>query len=406
MKSRVFKPIGAGAAAGLLAAGLLGQRHAAAQLTLVMILLGVTSLGAPEAFRKCVGRLTARRQVRANGWMAALLTAVGAGVLWLAAPWLTGNLQLFEHVFPIYDWTLAELRWWIVTAAGLALTRCMTVAFDAAEDGLSAALAELLSGLAAGGSLVMFRNTASAPMACGTASLGLAGVVGAVGWLLRRRDGDGRAPARALCLFRDVPAALLRVMLYPAVFGAGFCLAGRAAGNVVTASLMSRGMSVPLLMGMLATELMRSAYRRDARESAPLAAAVTLAALAMAAGLAGYCWLLPETATPIDLRVVDRWVALKLMMELLLAAACGLGLYAARSWRTAAMVALTALAALLPVGGLVAAGVSTRTVRLAALAAAGLSAAAAACAEPDWRALHRQWRAARIRKRARRGLSR
>ena len=402
MKTRVFKPIGAGAAAGLVTAGLFGQRHAAARLALVMILLSATSLGAPEALRRCIGRLTARRQVRANGWMAALLTLVGAGLLWLAAPWLAENIQLFEHVFPVYSWTLTELRWWIAAAAALALTRCMTVTFDAAGDGLSVLLTELLSGLAVGGSLLMFRNTSHAPMACGIASLGLMAVVGMVGLSIRQRDGAAHPPMRALCLLRDVPAALVRELVYPAAFAAGFYLADHVSGNILLAAVMPQGMSIPLLMGMLAMELMRSAHRRDARESAPLAALVTLAAAMLAFCLAGYIWLLPETATPVDLHVMDRWVALKLAMQMLLAASCGLGLYVAKSWRTAAMVVLTALAALMPVGWLVMAGLSTRTVRLAVTATAGMSVLAATLAATDWAMLHRQWRAARIRRRAHR----
>jgi NADH:ubiquinone oxidoreductase subunit 4 (subunit M) len=76
MKRIVFKPIGLGAAAGMLLAGFFGMRHAAVRLLLCMILLGAVSLGAQEALRRTVGRLTAPKQVRANAWISALLTAI------------------------------------------------------------------------------------------------------------------------------------------------------------------------------------------------------------------------------------------------------------------------------------------------------------------------------------------
>lgn len=404
MRRHVFKPIGFGAAAGALAAGIFGQRHEAARLIFVMILLNAASLGAPEALRRCLGRLTARRQVRANAWTAAAMTAAGGGILLLLAPWLTSNFNFIEQMFPVYSWTLQELKFWIAAAAALAVVRILTLAFDAAGDRLSVVLTECLSFAAVAGSLLMFRNTNSGALACCAACAGLAAIAALIGFAFHRMEPKPvhAAPARPFALLRETPVALARTLLYPLLAAAVYVTRELPPGAKLLAALMPNGMSIPLLAGFALVELARTDYRRDAMESVPFRALAALGCFLAAAGLTAYALLLPESSSVVDVSLVHRLMSARFLQLLLASAAAALLIYAKASLRSLAMALLILLAAFAPIlVPLAVRETTSATLRWGHAAALLLTIFALLCAAPDWVQLRRQWRARKMRKKAR-----
>lgn len=406
MKRHTFKPIGFGAAAGALVAGLLGQRHEAVRLVFVMTLLNAVSIGAPEALRRCVGGLTARRQVRANAWTAAGMTAVGAGLLLWLAPWLTENFKIIEQMFPVHSWTRLELDCWIGAAAALAVVRILTVGFDAAGDRLSVVLTECLSFAVVAGSLLMTRNTSGGAKACVIACGGLAAVAALIGFVFHRMDARPvhAVPARPFVLLRRVPVALVRTLLYPLLISAVYMTRELPPGSKLLTALAPNGMSIPLLAGFALVELVRADCRRDAMESVPFRALIALGCFLVAAGLAGYAFLLPESSSVMDVRLVNRLMSARFVQLVLASGAAALVLYANAAPRGFAMILLLLLAAFAPMLAPLAAGETTSaTLRWGHAAALILAVSALCCAVPDWAQLMRRWKAEGVRRRARRG---
>lgn len=393
MKKTLFKPIGFGAAAGALAAGLLGQRHEAARLVFAMVLLNLASLGAPEALRRCTGRLTVRRQVRANAWIAAGMSLLGAAILFALSPWLTNRFDCIEKIFPVYSWTLPELRCWIAAALALSLVRILTVCFFAADDATSALLTEGLTFAAVGGSLLMFRNTSNGSRACAAACLFVLAITALIGLIFRKMDARRAQPSplRSFALLRDVPTALARTLLYPALVSGLFLLRNAPQSakllSILPDALVPDGMSIPLLFGNTLLECIRTDYRRDAAESAPFRAWTTLCALAMVGGLTAYAFLLPNSAAVLDVRLSKRLASARIMQLTLASFFSMLLLYARLTPRTVAQLLLILAAAVTPI---LIPEFSTDLLRLAHAASAILVFAAALFALPDWIERHRR----------------
>lgn len=405
MKKTLFKPIGFGAAAGALTAGLLGQRHEAARLVFVMALLNLVSLGAPEALRRCTGRLTVRRQVRANAWIAAAMSLIGAAILYALAPWLTNHFDCIEQIFPVYSWTVCELRCWIAAALSLSLVRILTACFSAADDAASAFLTEALAFAAVSGSLLMFRETSLGATACAAACALLLAVTALIGLIFRKMDARPAQPAplRPFALVRDVPSALARTLVYPALVAALYMLRSlpkqTALLSVLPSALVPDGMSVPLLFGNAMLECVRTDYRRDAAESAPFRAWTTLFSLLMVAILTAYAFLLPNSAAVVDTRLSNRLASARMMQLTLASAASMLLIYARLSPRTIVQILLILAACATPI---VIPELSSANLRLAHAASAILTLAAALFALPDWIERRRRRKFQKIRARANR----
>lgn len=403
MRKRVFEPVGVGVALGALIAALLGQRHNAVRLIFALILLAPFTLGAPEALRRAAGRLTSRSEVDFNIATAIPVTVLfGHFVLPYFAPLLVQNLGQIQRFFPVYDFTVDEIRDWLDAAVMLTLARCACVYFSSKGDRLSFFLTELLSGGAILTAMLLSLNTPDAAKYCMYASV-IPVVASFFVFPRRSRDSDEKTPPlrRAFQWLRDVPIALLRLLLFPLLAAAGTWLCGLVPASASIPPFFPEGLSLPVLIGFALCELPRSPFRRDG-EGFP--GWTALAALIVALAAAGYSlFAAPTTHAVVDVPLYQKLVAAKAELMVLLAMAAGLILYAKPNVRSILTIALLLLGAFSPIASPILAGALNHSTllwgALAALAAALLS---ALLYIPE---AQRQLRLARIRK-TRRAASR
>lgn len=395
MRKRVFEPVGVGVALGALIAALLGQRHNAVRLIFALILLAPFTLGAPEALRRAAGRLPSRGDVFANFAATMIVTGI-SGILILSyfAPVLVHNISQIQRFFPVYDFTLTEIKSWLAAAMLLTVTRCASAYFSAVRNRLSFLITELLSGGAILTAMLLSLNTPDAAEYCTYASF-LSMLVSCR--VLARDPEPGTKLSslrRAFQWLRDVPIALLRLLLFPLLAAAGTWLCGLVPASASIPPFFPEGLSLPVLIGFALCELPRSPFRRDGEGFAGWTA---LAALIVALVAAGYSLFAPATThAVVDVPLYQKLVAAKAELMVLLAMAAGLILYAKPNVRSILTIALLLFGAFSPIASPILAGALNHSTllwgALAALAAALLS---ALLYIPE---AQRQLRLARIRK--------
>lgn len=359
MQKARFLPYGFALPLAAMAAALGGAESAAVKLMAALLAMEVAALSAPDAFRRAAAGMVSRRKVAGCALLALLMTAVAAGVGQLCAPWIAGRSVV----------ELAEARWWLGAAAALAALRCAVEIFAAQGDMISAWLSDLLGGVVTAAALMIFYDDASRARACClsasgmlTLSLGIAAFFG-----------RGEKPQFSLGIFREVPTAWMRTLLYPAL-ACGMVAAG---GSFSVAGLLG---------GAAAALACRTTFRRSTTESAGFNVTVALLALLLGGLLASAeLFGIPTIGTDFGAFV---WLGLL----------SGLSLYGGLNARTcAAMLLMLAAAA-----GSAANGWSPEfyavPLRGAMLSAGGL--AAFCCMLPDLALLIRRGRANRIRKKA------
>lgn len=298
------KLCGFGVPLALLAAALCGQTELAAWLAVFHLAANLASLAAPDAFSRAAARLLSTKKVMGSLLIALLLTAIGAGALIFA----DSRLNLFTPSL-------------VAIGAVLTAIRCVEELFLSQGDLTSARLTDALTFIALTAGLLI---PGDKPLYClaGTgATLALSGIIAAG---FSRRE----LPRPNLANLREIPAALLRTALYPAL----------CAGMLVFSPTDWHPTAVVsgFLAGQILTESAKSTFRRDKFESAGLKIGVSVGILLSTAALAalGCIWYdLPLHQIP---------------AMLLLAAAAALLLYGPFDWETiaAAIVSLAAAAAI------------------------------------------------------------
>ena len=396
MRKRVFEPVGIGVALAALIAAFLGQRHNALRLIFALVVMAPFTLGAPEALRRTAGRLTSRLEVDFNMVTALAVTFIfGKFILPDFAPLLVQNLGQIQRFFPVHEFTADEIRHWLTAAALLTFTRCACVYFSSEGDRLSFFLTELLSGGAILTAMLLSLNTPDAAKYCKNASV-IPTVASCIVIDRRTPNSDEKLVSlrRIFQWLRDVPIALLRLLLFPLLAAAGMQLCGRIPSSSSIPALFPAGMSLPVLIGYALCELPRSPFRRDGEGFAGWTA---LAATVVALAAAGYSlFAAPTTHAVVDVPLYQKLIAAKVELMVLLAMATGLILYAKPNVRSILTIALLLLGAFSPIASPILAGALNHSTllwgALAALAAALLS---AALYIPE---AQRQLRLARIRK--------
>ena len=250
MRKRVFEPVGVGVALGALIAAFLGQRHNAVRLIFALILLAPFTLGAPEALRRTAGRLPSCGEVYANFAATIIVTGI-SGILILSyfAPVLVQNITQIQRFFPVYDFTLTEIKSWLAAAMLLTVTRCASAYFSAVRNRLSFLMTELLSGGAILTAMLLSLNTPDAAEYCAYASF-LSMLVSCR--VLARDPEPGTKLSslrRAFQWLRDVPIALLRLLLFPLLAAAGTWLCGLVPASASIPPFFPEGLSLPVLIG-------------------------------------------------------------------------------------------------------------------------------------------------------------
>ena len=403
MRKRVFEPVGVGVALGALIAAFLGQRLNAVRLIFALILLAPFTLGAPEALRHAAGRLPSRGEVYANFAATIIVTGI-SGILILSyfAPVLVQNITQIQRFFPVYDFTLTEIKSWLAAAMLLTVTRCASAYFSAVRNRLSFFMTELLSGSAILTAMLLSLNTPDAAKYCMYASV-IPMIASFFAFFRRSPDSDEKKVPlrRGFQWLRDVPIALLRLLLFPLLAAAGTWLCGLVPASASIPPFFPEGLSLPVLIGFALCELPRSPFRRDGEGFAGWTA---LAALIVALAATGYSlFAAPTTHAVVDVPLYQKLVAAKAELMVLLAMAAGLILYGKPNVRSILTIALLFLGAFSPIASPILAGALNHSTllwgALAALAAALLS---ALLYIPE---AQRQLRLARIRK-TRRAASR
>ena len=394
MRKRVFEPAGVGVMLGLLMAALLGQRHNALRLVFALIAAVPFTLGAPEALRRAVGQLTSRAELAGNARTAMLLALAGGAAAVCFAPVLVQNQVLIQQFFPIYDFALDEIQYWLGAAGALTVVRCASVCFAAEGDQLSFFLTELLGGGAMLTALMLTLNTPNAAEYCMYASLILMVVILLVARLHGRSEGSKIPWRRSFAWLRDVPAAWLRLLLFPLLAAAGMRLCAMVPASPSIPPLFPDGLSLPVLAGVLLSELPRSPFRRDGEG---FGAWTATAALAVALAAAGYSLLAPATThAMVDVPLYQKFVAAKAELMVLASMTSGLILYAKPNARSISTMILLLIAAAAPVLLPILAGALTHSTLLwGALTALAAALIAAALYLPE---ASRQLRLARIQK--------
>lgn len=353
-------PRGWGLPLGALIAAALGHAEAPAQLLVAHCGMSVATLGLPDALRQGCAELISKRRV-----LGSALIAIALSALLSAAALLSLGYRLFEPLSETYMWIAiagvavcarcagelfaADRKMWLAQAIEIAL--CAATLFWTAWGVRDRAIASDAPVYAAGG----------------LAAVAAASIPGVIG---------GR-PQADFRFMKHIPAALVRVMLFPAM-AVTLILLRAAFGLMTTAPLEI----VAIAAGMLVMELGRSTFRRSREESAGFL--VSMTALGAVFGIVGALTSLIPAAAVHSALTETPWM-------LVLSAGCGLALYANGGLRTVLAILLLMLAPFLPALWSFMPAVK-----------AALTIAAALLMIPEWKDLLRGMRANRIRRKARR----
>lgn len=321
----------------------------AALAVFTYLLISVASLGAADAFRCAAGKQLSTRKVMGSLILALLLVALGtAGAIY----------------------ALPDAMLMILCGGLLAAVRCTEELFASQGDLTSARVTDALSFIALSAALLIPGDT---PLYCCIAAGGTLIVGGTIAAGFSRRE----LPQLNGAIFREIPFALLRTVLYPALFlDAVWMLKLDASDPAILCGFFA---------GLMLIELAKTAARRGKEESAGLKIGVSVGILLISlAVFALGCY----------------WYGADLPMgvaALLLAAACALVMYAPVDWETiAAIVVMIAAVALTVIG------ISPDSGSFPLEIFIGPAAGIVLCLlmVRQWAQLFRQSRANRIRKRA------
>ena len=296
MKQRLRPGMIAVPAAALICA--LANRGGASLALAAAALCGIVlSLGAGGALRRASGKLTSRQRFLGAGICALCMAAFGAiagqALAWplfnglsgiaagglkdlglanadgqpLAAAWakLLGVAEEGGQMAP----DIAVLRAWLGAGAGFAAGQCVWAMLEGRG---SAKLAHAFDAVtfAALTCALLADGSAKSALACATGAL-LVGLIAIFAIELRSK---GERPRRSAAPLREIPAALARQLLYPAL--AALLIALQTG---FLEKPMGHALLIALLAGWTAVEFLRPAYRMERESSLTLRIAATYSAL-------------------------------------------------------------------------------------------------------------------------------
>ena len=340
MKQRLRPGMIAVPAAALICA--LANREGASLALAAAALCGIVlSLGAGGALRRASGKLTSRQRFLGAGICALCMAAFGA-IAGQALAW-----PLFDGLSGIAAGRLKDLG--LANANGQPLAAAWAKLLDAAEEGGQTApdIAVLRAWLGAGAGFaagqcvwamlegqgsaklahafdavtfaaltcaLLADGSAESALACATGAL-LVGLIAIFAIELRSK---GEHPRPSAAPLREIPAALARQLLYPAL--AALLIALQTG---LLEKPMGHALLIALLAGWTAVEFLRPAYRMERESSLTLRITATYSAL-----IVSIITLLWNILNPVS-HITDG-----IACAACLAAGCLLALSAVWEWRT------------------------------------------------------------------------
>ena len=209
------------------------------------------------------------------------------------------------------------------------IVRCFEELFVSQGDRFSAWLTDALSCIALTACLLIPMNDLVQAEVVLIVSAVLLLISGAIGLGFARRE----LPQLNRAIFKEIPAALLRTLLFPALWLAASVI---AAPHLLFDGSWTEGFYLPdftLPAGLIFMELAKSTFRRDKFESAGLKIGVVVSELVISLAIFAFFWFLPVYYTgPVSVIAV-----------MLLAGTCSMILYAPFDWESiaATLVMLT-----------------------------------------------------------------
>lgn len=330
MKQRLRPGMIAVPAAALICA--LANREGTSLALAAAALCGIVlSLGAGGALRRASGKLTSRQRFLGAGICALCMAAFGAiagqALAWplfdilsslanadgqpLAAAWakLLDAAEEGGQMAP----DITVLRAWLGAGAGFAAGQCVWAMLEGQG---SAKLAHAFDAVtfAALTCALLADGSAKSALACATGAL-LVGLIAIFAIELRSK---GERPRPSAAPLREIPAALTRQLLYPALAA---LLVALQTGFLEKP--MGHALLIALLAGWTAVEFLRPAYRMERESSLTLRIAATYSALIVS--IITLLWNILNPAS----RAADG-----IACAACLAAGCLLALSAVWEWRT------------------------------------------------------------------------
>lgn len=330
MKQRLRPGMIAVPAAALICA-LANREGASLALTAAALCGIVLSLGAGGALRRASGKLTSRQRFLGAGICALCMAAFGAiagqALAWplfdilsslananghpRAAAWvkLLGAAEEGGQTAP----DIAVLRAWLGAGAGFAAGQCVWAMLEGRGSAKLAHAFDAVT-LAALTCALLADGSAESALACATGAL-FVGLIAIFAIELRPK---GERPRPSAAPLREIPAALARQLLYPAL--AALLIALQTG---FLEKPMGHALLIALLAGWTAVELLRPAYRMERESSLTLRITATYSTLIVS--IITLLWNILNPAS----RAADG-----IACAACLAAGCLLALSAGWEWRT------------------------------------------------------------------------
>lgn len=353
MRKTQPKLYGFGVPMAMIAASLCGLQDLAFWIGAFQLLIAGASLAAPEAFSRSAAKLISTKKV-----MGGLLTALFMVIL------ACGALIFVDTKIQYFTPSL------LILGAVLTAIRCVEELFASQSDMTSAALTDILTFIALTAGVLI---PGDAMLNCVIGAGGVLAVSGLIAAGFSRREW----PRPNAAIFREIPAAMLRTLLFPALFAGLTWLFG--GGGFSTALIIG------YFAGLILLEACKTTFRRGKFESAGLKTGVALTVLlfALAMTALGCFWY------PVSLEHITAVV--------MLSAACALLMYGPLDWESLIAAAICLAGAVLTAVGITPAQQSFPN-EVFIGPAVGLILCALMFRE--WAQLHRQARARRIRRKA------
>lgn len=326
---------------------------------LMYLMLLTASLGAPDAFSRCAAKQMSTKKV-----MGSLL---GAIVLTLLFP-----VGINVYFSAIGENSIASI---LATAsfALLIILRCFEELFASQNDTMSATITTALTTIAMSTSLLLDVGNTVAFAAMAVVTL----ISGSIALGFSRHEW----PRINFAILKEIPAAMARLLLYPA-----FCIGILLLNNRIGANFPVWRAAVSAgLAGLILLEIFKSTFRRSPEEAAGIKVGIALSMLAATAGILLLGCFIWRTSFPLCQAI------------LMAAGAAALLLYASFDWETIAATAILLAAAAVTV-----IGITPGYLPFPKEVFIGPAAGVALCVLMlrQWGQLFRQARANRIRKRA------
>lgn len=301
-----------------------GAEEPAIYMLTIYYLFYVLSLFAPDAFSRASAKLMSTRKVMGGLLIAALIALLTAG----------GFFAILWH----QDRMISDLY---VCAAGamLVIIRCFEELFASQGDRLSAQITTLLTAIGFGAMLILsedpiFYTQLTPEIVFFAIAAAVLLISGAIALGFSRKEPPQLSPA----IFKEIPAAFLRTLLFPAL-ALGIQFLRHALDLPFARQTLLYEQRTMLLCGgyagLILLEVTKSTFRRDKTESTRLKTGLALAALliGLAPVAAGFLYWDMDMLSTVSI--------------LFTAIAAALLLYSSADWETIASAAVLLVAAAL-----------------------------------------------------------